>query len=92
MKKYKWLGIIVSTMCLLVIFYSACAQEKPVKKYEAAWESLVTHETPEWLREAKFGIYTHWGIYCYTATRGNATWNSHAAYVRPDSKAAMEFL
>jgi len=59
--------------------------------YEAAWESLKQHSTPQWLRDAKFGIYTHWGIYCYTATRGNATWNSHAAYNRPDSDAARDF-
>jgi alpha-L-fucosidase len=59
--------------------------------YEATWESLKQHSTPQWLRDAKFGIYTHWGIYCYTATRGNATWNSHAAYNRPDSEAARDF-
>jgi alpha-L-fucosidase len=59
--------------------------------YEATWESLKQHDTPQWLRDAKFGIYTHWGIYCYSATRGNATWNSHAAYNRPESEAARDF-
>ncbi len=25
------------------------------------WESLKAHQDPEWFRDAKFGIYTHWG-------------------------------
>lgn len=25
------------------------------------WESLHLHSDPEWFRDAKFGIYTHWG-------------------------------
>jgi alpha-L-fucosidase len=29
--------------------------------YRPDWESLKTHRDPEWFREAKFGIYTHWG-------------------------------
>jgi len=29
--------------------------------YRPAWESLKVHQDPEWFRNAKFGIYTHWG-------------------------------
>ena len=29
--------------------------------YQATWDSLKTHQDPEWFRDAKFGIYTHWG-------------------------------
>ena len=29
--------------------------------YQPAWESLKAHQDPEWFRDAKFGIYTHWG-------------------------------
>ena len=35
--------------------------------YEASWESLAKHEIPEWLMDAKFGIYAHWGIYSVPA-------------------------
>ena len=38
------------------------------KRYQANWASLKTHPTAEWMRAAKFGIYTHWGIYCVPAT------------------------
>jgi alpha-L-fucosidase len=29
--------------------------------YQPTWESLKAHQDPEWFRDAKFGIYTHWG-------------------------------
>ncbi len=29
--------------------------------YKAEWDSLKTHPDPEWFRDAKFGVYTHWG-------------------------------
>ena len=29
--------------------------------YKPTWGSLSKHEVPEWFRDAKFGIYTHWG-------------------------------
>lgn len=29
--------------------------------FEATFESLRTHECPEWFRDAKFGIWSHWG-------------------------------
>jgi len=31
--------------------------------YEPTWESLVKAPVPEWVLDAKFGIYTHWGVY-----------------------------
>lgn len=31
--------------------------------YLPNWESLSQYECPEWFRDAKFGIYTHWGPY-----------------------------
>jgi alpha-L-fucosidase len=27
------------------------------------WESLQKYEAPEWYRDAKFGIFIHWGVY-----------------------------
>jgi alpha-L-fucosidase len=31
------------------------------------WESLQKYEVPEWYRDAKFGIFIHWGIYSVPA-------------------------
>jgi alpha-L-fucosidase len=31
--------------------------------YRADWESLDTRPTPSWWKDAKFGIFIHWGVY-----------------------------
>ena len=35
--------------------------------YQTTWTSLKNHTTPQWLKDAKFGIYTHWGVYSVPA-------------------------
>ena len=32
--------------------------------FQPTWESLLQYETPEWYRDAKFGIWAHWGPQC----------------------------
>jgi alpha-L-fucosidase len=36
-------------------------------KYQATWESLKQYSVPEWYRDAKFGIFIHWGVYSVPA-------------------------
>ena len=60
----------------------AAAEEKP---YTADWASLKTHPVPQWLREGKFGIYTHWGVYSVPAKGPNATWYANIVYWEPGS-------
>jgi len=50
------------------------------KKFEATWNSLRTHETPQWFKDAKFGIYTHWGVYSVPACGPNGTWYPYNMY------------
>ena len=50
------------------------------EKYLPTWNSLRTHATPQWLRDAKFGIYTHWGVYSVPANGPNGTWYPHFMY------------
>jgi len=45
----------------------ACSSEETASKtlYQPTWESLADHEeTPDWFRDAKFGIYLHFGPMC----------------------------
>jgi alpha-L-fucosidase len=39
-------------------------QEGP---FRADWQSLRQYEVPEWYRDAKFGIFIHWGVYSVPA-------------------------
>lgn len=47
----------------------SCGGEKSAPKtYEASWESLREHNlNPEWFKDAKLGIYFHWGPYSVPA-------------------------
>lgn len=47
--------------------------------YQATWESLSAYEVPEWYRQAKFGIFIHWGVYSVPAF-GNE-WYSRNMYM-----------
>jgi alpha-L-fucosidase len=33
-------------------------------KFEPTWESLQQYQVPEWFRDAKFGVWAHWGPQC----------------------------
>jgi alpha-L-fucosidase len=35
--------------------------------FHADWDSLAQYRTPEWFRDAKFGIFLHWGVYSVPA-------------------------
>ncbi len=56
------------------------------RQYESTWESLAKHTDPEWFRDAKFGIYTHWGPVTFGAEDGpgGVQWYGRNMYV-PDS-------
>ena len=35
--------------------------------FRPEWESLAKYETPDWFKDAKFGIFIHWGLYSVPA-------------------------
>ena len=49
-------------------------------KFQANWQSLGRYQAPEWFRDAKFGIFIHWGVYAIPAF-GNE-WYSRNMYLR----------
>jgi alpha-L-fucosidase len=55
------------------------------RPFAPTWESLRKIPTPQWLRDGKFGIYTHWGVYAVPAVGPNGTWYSHNVYMNPNS-------
>jgi alpha-L-fucosidase len=36
-------------------------------RYQSTWESLKEYQTPDWFKDAKFGIFIHWGVYSVPA-------------------------
>ena len=62
MKRY-----FVVIMCVLVSGFSLFAKntrvnnEKQSVNYDPSWSSLNQYDCPEWFKDAKFGIWAHWG-------------------------------
>jgi len=48
--------------------------------YKPFWNSLNKHNVPAWFKDAKFGIYTHWGIYSVPAKGPNGSWYPYHMY------------
>ena len=61
---------------LLVSVHTLCAQAP----FTADWESLDRRPTPQWWREAKFGIMIHWGVYAVPAYAPTDLENVYAKY------------
>ena len=57
----------------------------PEQPYQPTWNSLKNHSTPQWLKDGKFGIYTHWGVYAVPAQGPNATWYANHLYWNSNS-------
>lgn len=47
--------------------------------YSDTWDSLNRYQVPQWFKEAKFGIFIHWGIYSVPAF--GSEWYSRNMYI-----------
>jgi alpha-L-fucosidase len=69
-----------------ILFFLAPGIFKEIKaqeRYQATWESLKKYNTPDWFRDAKFGIFIHWGVYSVPAF--SSEWYPRLMYQK-DSK------
>jgi len=72
--------------------------------FRADWESLQKYEVPQWYKDAKFGIFIHWGVYSVPAfgnewyprnmyVQGSPEYKHHlAAYGRQDELGYKDFI
>ncbi len=68
--------LFASTLAVVAMSWLASKELEPeqidmgmsVSSVRPAWERLAAHnEAPEWFKDAKFGIYFHWGLYSVPA-------------------------
>jgi len=74
-------------LCLLAVTFNLSAQT-----YQPAWESLDQRPVPQWFKDAKFGIFIHWGVYAVPgwSTKGNyAEWYQYG--LQNNDSARIEF-
>lgn len=59
----KWAIALLASFLTSV---STQAQLEPMAtgSFQPTWESLANYQVPEWYRDAKFGIWAHWGPQC----------------------------
>lgn len=60
-------------------------------QYQSNWESLDKKPVPEWYKDAKFGIFIHWGVYsvpAFSKVGGYAEWYQHKLRSNPNSPTA----
>lgn len=48
--------------------------------YKDDWDSLAKHETPQWFKDCKFGIFIHFGVYSVPAFSNE--WYSRNMYIQ----------
>jgi len=67
----------IKILLSLALVASITAMAQP---FQPEWSSLNTRPVPAWFRDAKFGIFIHWGVYAvpgYTTKGGYAEWYQH---------------
>ena len=86
MKSFRQIGFTV--MCVVVAFATVCSAQG---KFEGSWDSLSKQPIPEWLKDAKFGVYTHWGVYSVPAHGGPDYVKNLYGGPKTDSKGVYEY-
>ncbi|MHB1152147.1 MAG: alpha-L-fucosidase [Eubacteriales bacterium] len=49
-------------------------------RFKDTWESLCSYEIPKWYKDAKFGIFIHWGLYSVPAF--GSEWYPRNMYIK----------
>ena len=61
-----------------------------IDKYEPNWESLQRYTVPDWFKDAKLGIFIHWGVYSVPAY--NNEWYPRFMYRDEMSRKGANFF
>ncbi len=72
------LSLLISISVAAVVLQGCASKAKP---FDATWESLQQYQAPEWFRDAKFGIWAHWGP---QAVPGQGDWYARRMYLQGD--------
>lgn len=61
----------------ILLAFTAMPSSQAQEKYTADWQKLRERPYPEWFKEAKLGIFIHWGLYsvpAYSAKNSYSEW------------------
>ena len=87
-KNYLFIAVFVSALTISAQSYQVLVSEadEPMAtgQFTPDWNSLRTYEVPDWFRDAKFGIWAHWGPQC---VEGSGDWMARELYMEGNGKA-----
>jgi alpha-L-fucosidase len=64
------------------------------QQYQPSWQSLDKRPVPAWYKDAKFGIFIHWGVYsvpAYSPVGNYAEWYQHALRSKSYDSAVLKY-
>jgi alpha-L-fucosidase len=61
------------------VIVNTAAEPVAAGKFAPTWDSLKQYQTPDWFRDAKFGIWAHWGPQCEPE---DSDWYARNMYVQ----------
>jgi alpha-L-fucosidase len=103
--------VLLVTTCVLISHLLTAQENKLIQvstakepvaqgKFEPTWESLRQYKAPDWFRNAKFGIWAHWGPQCqaeqgdwygrFMYDEGSDQYKWHVAHYGHPSKAGFK--
>lgn len=91
MNTNRFMRKVLITVIFFLLFSCVKEEKQHRKKFEPTWESVRTQQIPQWILDAKFGIYTHWGVYSVPAKGPNGTWYGHFMYQRGGDRGLMDY-
>ena len=50
------------TIIIMLYNWNAVVVGAQLTKFQPTWESLNKYQIPNWFRDAKLGIFIHWGV------------------------------
>jgi alpha-L-fucosidase len=113
-KKYSWListvvfgaagvlfaGIPIPETAVPTVIVNTKDEPVAPGKFQPTWASLKQYQAPEWFRNAKFGIWAHWGPQCEPEdsdwyarnmySEGSAQNKFHVAHYGPPSQVGFK--
>jgi len=81
LKKVFSLFIMLFFVLSLLLYSQEVQTKSSQQKYQPTWGSLKQHSDPEWFKDAKFGIYTHWGPITFANLENPDGWYGNHMYM-----------
>ena len=63
----KRIRTLLPGLAIAITMTSCAVLNRPAAKFEPTWDSLSQYEVAKWNKDAKFGIFIHWGVYAVPA-------------------------